>query len=119
MAIVIFISLAYSVSAATPYRGSLHQHTGYSTNLGPDGIPFGGDGCSVFLEAHLGDLFRGYTVAELARQAEDIGLDFLGFSDHSYCIDSDEFNTVRDDCNTEDANRAGFTCLMGEELSAA
>jgi len=107
------------VDAAVWKYGSTHQHTGYSTNLGPDGIPFGGDGCSVFLEGHLGSFFNGYTVAELARQAENIDLSYLGFSDHSYCIDSGEFNTVKSDCNTEDVNRAGFTCLMGEEVSAA
>jgi len=116
--LIIFTSLfSQLVLADTPYRGSLHQHTGYSTPFGISGFT-SDDNCDPQGLEGLSPLF-GEDVAELARQADNLNLDYLGFSDHSYCIDSGEFNTVRDDCNTEDANRAGFTCLMGEEVSAA
>jgi hypothetical protein len=104
------------VLGATPYRGSLHQHTGYSTGWGYDGNGFTfGDDCQPRdLEGHLGG---GKTVSQLANQAGNVGIDWVGFSDHSYCINSTEFNVVKNDC--QNAKNSTFTCLMGEELSAS
>ena len=100
------------VYANTWYPGSLHQHTGYSTQLGIDFLDTSDDCEPRALEFNL----IGYSVAELANQAEQAGLSYLGFSDHSYCIDSNEFQTVRDDCSDEDSARNDFTCIMGEEV---
>jgi len=118
MEFILVIILGISISSAITWeRGSLHQHTGYSTILGPDRAPFGGDGCDALLEGHLGSLFNGYTVAELKLSAMNLGLDWLAFSDHSYCINSTEFNTVKSDCIN--AQNSSFSCLWGEELSVA
>src|SRR3989344_5940963 len=103
------------VYANTWYPGSLHQHTGYSTQLGIDFLDTSDDCEPRALEFNL----IGYSVAELANQAEQAGLSYLGFSDHSYCIDSNEFQTVRDDCSDEDSARNDFTCIMGEEVSTS
>ena len=68
------------------------------------------------LEGHI----AGDTVEELAADALDSDLNYLAFSDHSYCIDSSEFNQVQNDCEVVDddeQNYPNFTCLMGEELS--
>ena len=113
----IFVVSIPSIFAYDWIEGSLHQHTGYSTSLGPDGIPFTGDGCSVLLEGHLGSPFRGYGVDELKESALDLGLDWLAFSDHSYCLDSSEFDTIKEDC--QNAQNSEFTCLWGEELSVS
>src|SRR3989338_2455670 len=103
------------VYANTWYPGSLHQHKGYSTQLGIDFLDTSDDCEPRALEFNL----IGYSVAELANQAEQAGLSYLGFSDHSYCIDSNEFQTVRDDCSDEDSARNDFTCIMGEEVSTS
>ncbi|MBS3083735.1 hypothetical protein J4423_02945 [Candidatus Pacearchaeota archaeon] len=107
------------VMASELIKGSLHQHTGFSAGLGYDGRIGGGDGCLPPLEGHP---FEGTDVFDLADQAIDLGLSYLAFSDHSYCINSSEFNTVKNDCivvdNDED-NYPGFTCLIGEELSVS
>lgn len=111
-AISTFIVLAFlisniTVSAATWKYGALHQHTGYSSWYGYDGIPGGGDGCLT--EPNL----YGYTVPELKQQALNLNLKWLGFSDHSYCLDSGEFYKVWSDC--EAAQDSSFTCMWGEE----
>src|SRR3989344_4534021 len=105
------------VSGATPYKGSLHQHTGYSTWWGYDGNPltFGDDCNPRSLEGHPTGLTR--NVAQLANQAGNVDIDWLGFSDHSYCINITEFNVVKTDC--QNARNSTFTCLMGEELSTS
>ena len=84
---IVLISLTYLVLASSPYKGSLHQHTGFSAGLGYDGSIGGGDGCLPPLEGHP---FEGTNVTELRDQALNLGLDYLGFSDHSYCIDEDD-----------------------------
>ncbi len=117
--ILLIVSLSFglnSVQAATPYKGSLHQHTGYSTGWGYDGNGFTfGDDCQPrALEGHLSG---GRTVSELANQTNSQGLSWLGFSDHSYCINSTEFNIVKNDC--QNSKSGSFTCLAGEELSTA
>ena len=90
--IVLTILIFELISADIWYPGSLHQHTGYSTIEGYDGNPdTDSDNClPIGLELN----FQGYTVAELAEDAGSLGLRYLGFSDHSYCVDSSEFNTV-------------------------
>ena len=96
------------------YGVSLHQHTGYSTWWGYDGNPFTfDDDCQPrALEGHI----MGYSVEELKESALNQGLKWLAFSDHSYCIDSSEFNQVKSDC--QNAQDSDFTCLWGEEVSA-
>jgi len=112
---VIFTVLLISEesSAINFYRGSLHQHTGFSNLYGYDSNPFTThDNClPIGLEGH----FIGYEVQELADEAANLGLDYLGFSDHSYCIDAGEFGTVRNDC--VGARNGTFACLVGLELS--
>ena len=116
---MVFILAVFSIislsSAIVWERGSLHQHSGYSTHGGYDGsLLTQGDNCfPILLEAHT----YGYSVAEMKLEALNLGLDWLGFSDHSYCINSTEFNVVKNDC--QNAQSSGFSCLWGEELSAA
>lgn len=121
MAVIISIPL---VPAVEWVYGSTHQHTGYSTWWGYDGDPdTDEDDClPITLEgpANPDDPFRlglGYTVEELKAQALDMDIHWLAFSDHSYCIDANEFNTVKTDCQA--VQDSSFTCLWGEELSAA
>src|SRR3989344_491961 len=98
------------ISAVEWVEGSLHQHTGYSTWWGYDGNPltFGDDCQPRALELH----FLGYTVEELKEEALNLDLNWLAFSDHSYCINSSEFNTVKTDC--QNAQDSSFSCLWGE-----
>ncbi len=120
---LLVVSILHSTTVLAPwYPGSLHQHTGFSTETGYDGQPLGGDGCSLFIEGEPWNVEWGRTVMELSGNAISQDLSWLGFSDHSYCIDSNEFNIVKTDCTTVDNNGfgyPGFTCLMGEELSVS
>ena len=120
MILVIFTSLvSQKVLGGQWYPGSLHQHTGYSTLYGYDGNEdTDGDNCGSSTPPIEGHWEGGRTVAALSANAENIGLRFLGFSDHSYCIDSNEFQTVKDHCSIAD-NDPDFTCLTGEELSTS
>ena len=113
--LLLFFSLiSQTIMAANWNYGIIHQHTGFSTGWGYDTIPFNDDDCEPrALEGHT----WGYEVEELKEEALDLGLHWLAFSDHSYCIDSDEFDVVKEDC--QDAEDSSFTCLWGEELSAA
>jgi len=116
--LVLFLNVN-TVSAVNWYRGSTHQHTGFSTGLGYDEKfdPFDPntwvDGCSILLEGHP---FEGKNVTSLKQSALNKGLSWLTFTDHSYCLDKDEFKTVQQDCDNV-KNQNGFTCLSGEELS--
>ena len=109
---ILILMIIQISSAATVYKGSLHQHTGFSTTSGGyDSNILTGDDCEVLLEGHP----NGKNVTELRDQALNLGLDYLGFSDHSYCIDGSDFDTVKIDC--ENARNSTFTCLVGEEVS--
>ncbi|MFH1592203.1 MAG: CehA/McbA family metallohydrolase, partial [Candidatus Woesearchaeota archaeon] len=92
--------------------GTLHVHTGYSSQTGYDhDILTTEDNCpKETLNWH------GYTVAELKEQALDLNVQWLSFTDHSYCLTSSEFNTIKSDC--QNAQDSEFSCLWGEELSA-
>ena len=100
------------VFAVTWYPGDLHRHTGFSTFGGYDGVS--DSDCDLFLEDYVPRW--GYTTSDLKNDALSNDLSFLSFTDHSYCMDSSEFNTVKTDCqNAEDVGT--FTCLVGEEVS--
>ncbi len=112
--LLLFLKTGLSL-AATPYKGSLHQHTGYSTWSGYDGLAnTTGDNCEPNL---LEFASSGKTVGQLANQVGSANLSWLGFSDHSYCTNSTEFDVVKNDC--ESSRNSTFTCLMGEELSVS
>ena len=112
----VFLVFSISLVSSTSWEtGSLHQHTGYSTWWGYDGNAFTfGDDCQPRILEGPQNLL-GYEVDELKDKALDENLDWLGFSDHSYCINSSEFNIVKSDC--QNAQSGSFSCLSGEELS--
>jgi len=113
----IFI-FSLDVVLADWYKGSTHQHTGYSTEVGYDGDFFTfNDNCNQLLEGVPWAVEHGLNVSSLKQNATALNLSWLAFTDHSYCLDEDEFNVVKTDCNTEDAARSNFTCLSGTELS--
>jgi len=114
--IILIILISTKALAAGWYYGSLHQHTGFSTDHGYDGnSDTPEDDCLPrILEGHD----NGRTVLDLAVEAEQANLDFLGFSDHSYCINETEFQIVNQNCSAAD-NDPDFTCLVGEELSVS
>lgn len=113
---LVFFLISINVALALEWQyGSTHVHTGYSTKVGYDGnIFYDEDNCwqegGIF--GHGGP---GYDVYELKEQALDMNIHWLAFSDHSYCLDSSEFNTVKSDCQA--AQDSSFSCLWGEELS--
>ncbi len=109
---LVFTLISIPLLTAAWRYGSLHQHTGYSTQWGYNGIPQAGLGDDCLKESLS---FLGYTVAELEEDARYINIDWLSFTDHSYCLSSSEFNTVKTDC--QNAQSGIFTCLWGEELS--
>lgn len=113
--VLVGIFFSYGVVATTPYWGSLHQHTGYSAGLGYDENPNTlSDGCYFPLEGHDN---KGKNVSTLSSHANNEGISWLGLSDHSYCINQTEFNKVKTDC--QNFRNSTFTCLIGEEISAA
>lgn len=115
---LILITINFNIVLAPWYPGSLHQHTGFSTETGYDGIEnVGGDDCDESLEGvPFIDTENGQTAIALSRNAISEELSWLGFSDHSYCMNLAEFQQVESDCNLVDSD-PDFTCLMGEELS--
>lgn len=120
--VIIFSFILFTISFSSSLEwnyGSTHVHTGYSTWWGYDGNPltFGDDCNPRALEgpSNSNPLFLGlgYDVSELKEQAGNLNIDWLAFSDHSYCIDAQEFTRVRDDClNAQDTN---FSCMWGED----
>ncbi|MEK6937647.1 MAG: hypothetical protein AABX04_01245 [Nanoarchaeota archaeon] len=119
---LVVLLLSSNLVLAGWYKGSLHQHTGFSTETGYDGVEGGGgDDCSEWLEGiPLFHTEQGKNVPYLTQSAVNQGLSWLSFTDHTYCLDSSEFNTVKNDCDTENTNRAGsFACLTGVELSVS
>ena len=114
------ILITVDVSAADWYKGSLHQHIGFSTEEGYDGIESGANGaddCSELLEGLPRVIESGKNVSNLTQSALNKGLSWLSFTDHSYCLDENEFNVVKNECNTEDSARSDVTCVSGVELS--
>src|SRR3989338_977300 len=115
--IVIFNSVIVS---ADWYKGSTHQHTGFSTAKGYDhNLVTLNDMCPPTIEGNPFDFpTEGNTVSELKQNATALNLSWLAFTDHSYCLEQDEFQTVKTDCSN--AQQAGtFVCLNGEELSVS
>ncbi len=118
LVVISLIFVTINVSATDWYKGSLHQHTGFSTETGYDGVEGqGGDDCSELLEGLPQTIEYGKNVSNLTQSALSKGLSWLSFTDHSYCLDENEFNVVKNDCNTEDSARSNFACLSGTELS--
>jgi hypothetical protein len=113
----LLISFLFSITlilAEDWYKGTLHDHTGYSTKVGYDGDYWiSMDNCPQ--EGLPWANYIGYNVTELKEQAENLGLNFQSYTDHSYCLNSSEFDVVKTDC--QNAQDSSFTCLSGEELS--
>ncbi len=124
--IFITISLIFSlisinmVSAGDWYRGDLHVHTGVSSRAGYDGsIIWWGDNCPA--ESLNG---YGWTVQEIRNQLHRLGYDssgvWISITDHSYCLDSDEWNDIivaDSESNTGTFWGNKFLFMPSEELS--
>ncbi len=109
ISIFAILSSVHVVSAATWYPGDLHRHTGFSTVAGYDGVS--SSECSLELEDPTG-----YTIEELKEQIDAAGIHFwLSLTDHSYCLDSTEWNTVESDASTYSDSNVLF--LPSEEVS--
>jgi len=89
------------ISGTDWYNGELHVHTEQSSWAG---------GC--FKETFS---ITGYTAEELADLARAENLDFQSYTDHSYCLDSSEWNTVNSDASTYSDSEVLF--LPSEEIS--
>ncbi len=112
--------LSLDVVLADWYKGSTHQHTGFSTAKGYDhNLVTLNDMCPPTVEGNPFDFpTEGNIVSELKQNATALNLSWLAFTDHSYCLDQDEFQTVKTDYSN--AQQAGtFACLNGEELSVS
>ena len=116
----IIILNAYPSFGANWYKGTLHTHTGFSTYSGYDGNPdTDEDDCLLELVTIYDYYFHnqpGKNISQLKQQALGLGLKWQSFEDHSYCLDSSEFQTVKTDCINAQQNGT-YTCLAGEELS--
>jgi hypothetical protein len=101
------------VVASDWYRGDLHMHTGYSTLAGYDHNPdTDADDCqSEWLDP------SGFNVSELRTLAISNDVDWLTITDHSYCLNQTEWNTVKTDC--DDDSDGTFFCVADEELSVS
>lgn len=106
----------FSTSSVPPdnsnyYYGDLHVHTGYSSILG------GYDG-NILTFDNCGDeknSFYGETIPNIRDGAIFLGLDWLSITDHSYCLDTTEFNNIR---NWSPGNSTStFQIIPGEEVS--
>lgn len=98
--LIIALCSTISVSAANWYKGSLHQHTGFSAGLGYDerfdplDPSTWSDGCGPILEGHP---LEGKNVSSLTQSALNQDLSWLSFTDHSYCANESEFERVKND----------------------
>ena len=102
------------VYAADWYKGSLHQHTGFSASAGYDEDPDidGPEGCYFPLEGHPDE---GRNIPSIVPQAKGFNHSWIAITDHTYCLNSTEFNVVKTDCSN--AQHAGtFACLAGTRL---
>jgi len=105
VSIILFVNLIVMlnfVSAADWYKGELHVYTGFRGDGYNDGI-----GC-------VNGYAEGYNISELKSRASSRGVEWQGYADETFCLESSGFNTVKTDC--ENAEDAGFTCLHGETL---
>ncbi len=117
--IVLTILLSEIVMASSGwYTGTLHVHTGFSTYTGYDSDEnTESDNCP---EEILTEVKKetGRNVSYLKDQAKNqFGLSWQSYTDHSYCLESSELQTVKADCDAVDGADPDFTCLSGEELS--
>ncbi|MBS3076250.1 putative metal-binding motif-containing protein [Candidatus Pacearchaeota archaeon] len=105
--IVNLIVITGFVSSGDWYSGELHVYTGFRGETGYDGLPSVPDNCG-------NGNAEGFNVSELKSQALARGIEWQGYADESFCLQSPEFNTVKTDC--ENAEDSSFTCLHGETL---
>ncbi|MCZ7391735.1 MAG: CehA/McbA family metallohydrolase [Candidatus Methanoperedens sp.] len=100
------------IASSSYYYGDLHVHSGYSSLIGgydgdmltPD------DACSYELQSWWGS-----TIPDLRDQAQALGLNWFSLTDHSYCLDPDKFNNVRD--WSQGNSTPDFIIIPSEELS--
>ncbi len=93
------------------YYGDLHIHTGYSSWIGYDGSFWSGDDNCAKESLNWG----GSTIEEIKSQASALDLDWFTITDHSYCLDSSEWENLESECETY--TDSSFLCLAGEEMS--
>jgi hypothetical protein len=109
----LFLLQSSLVSAANWYKGTLHVHTGFSTGSGYDGNFFTlGDNC--YLET-LEALTEGRNVSQLKQNATSYGLSWQSFTDHSYCLNSSEWNNLISECSAQSDD--DFLCTADMEFS--
>ena len=111
--VIILINLLFLVSASTPYKGELHVYTGFRSGQGygynpPYFPPTPDSACS------MAGWVNSFNITQLKSIALAKGVQWQGYSDETYCLNSTEFNTVRQDC--QNAQDGSFTCLHGETL---
>ena len=116
---LLVLAILNSISVfAIWYKGTIHQHTGFSTQFGYDknesttndqcpqgkflGIPTPLEGHNV-----------GNTTSEIIERAQNLNQSFITITDHTYCLQSQNFNTIKQDC----ISTGSFVCLPGEEVS--
>jgi hypothetical protein len=85
------------------YYGDLHVHTEYTDCDCPIPIVlcFNGQG----------------SISDRKIEALNLGLNWLSITDHSYCLNSDDWNNLRS--NASSATDSSFVILPGEELSVS
>ncbi|MEK6937649.1 MAG: hypothetical protein AABX04_01255, partial [Nanoarchaeota archaeon] len=83
--------------SATWYKGTLHTHTGFSTITGYDSdVLTLEDNCLQELVTawdYIAHNKVGRNISDLKQQALGFSLSWQSFEDHSYCLDSSEFQT--------------------------
>ncbi len=110
------VDQTFSISSVPPdissyYYGDLHVHTGYSSWLGGyDGNEQTFDNCGEEIYSSYGS-----TIPDLRDQAIFFGLDWLSITDHSYCLDTNEFNNIR--YWSQGNSTSSFQIIPGEEAS--
>jgi hypothetical protein len=103
--------LILPVSAADWYKGDLHIHTAYSSIQGYDkNIDTLNDNCPQEMKSK-----NGKNVSELRNSAISAGIDWITITDHSYCLNQDEWNNLVSECDT--SSDSSFLCSADMEFS--
>ncbi|MFH0861151.1 MAG: CehA/McbA family metallohydrolase [Candidatus Altiarchaeota archaeon] len=111
MTLIVVISICPLLSTSEWYEGDLHIHTGYSSREGYDkNLQTEGDNCPKELITD-----QGYTLQELESHSKGVGLDWITVTDHSYCLDESEWETLKSECSG--LIDSDFLCIIGQEVS--
>ncbi len=109
--VILSLILVNSVSADSWYKGDLHIHTGYSSKAGYDSdIDIISDNCP---QESLND--DGVTISQLKTDAVTLGIGWLTITDHGYCLNQSEWNTLVNECGA--SSDGSFLCTVDMELS--